>query len=162
MTKISLGTGLFLKSIPIEDTSGLLPSLVYDSGTGEVFKSFTSSDSYINGITRSNKYVKLGGTLIENTSIIGNLYNLNLLSTNFILDNNSSFTLIGNHAKDYVLTSNSYGEGTWQQLPVRNLLNGLIVTENIGLLGGDLINETEINLNSNNLIIKGKTIPFVS
>ena len=125
-----------------------------------MFKSFTNSDVITNGLTKSGRYVKLGGTLIENTTIIGNLNSLNLTSTYFTLDESSTFSLIPNHAKDYVLTSDSYGEGTWQQLPVRNLLNGLTVTENIGLLGGDLINETEINLNSNNLIIKGKTIPF--
>ena len=150
MTKISLGTGLFLKSKPDEDTSGLLPSLVYDVNTGEVFKSFAGSDLYSNGLTRSNRIVKLGGTLIEDTTIDGGLYDFNLNSTNLILGENSTFALLNSHAKDYVLTSDTYGNGTWKQLLVCNLLNGLTLTGGTGFLGGELINETLINLNSNN------------
>lgn len=161
MTKISLGTGLFIKSKPSENTSGLLPSLVYDEGTGEVFKSFTNSDVITNGLTKTGRYVKLGGTLTEDTTIIGNLHSLSLTSTSFILSEGSTFSLIPDHAKDYVLTSDSYGNGVWQALPVRNLLNGLSIVDSVGLLGGELIHETTIDLNSNNFNIKGKVDPFV-
>lgn len=118
--------------------------------------------SFTNGLTESGGTISLGGTLTSDTTIdteSGDALNLN--NVYLSLDTDSTFMYAKGGGIDKILRSNAYGEGSWIDLPINNLYNGLTLTdESVGVLGGTLIQKTSIELNSNFLDIINDSPPF--
>jgi uncharacterized delta-60 repeat protein len=122
-----------------------------------------------NGLTKSGRDVMLGGALSQNTNISGNTYGLSICSgilniesgSTLNLKSDSTLNIDYNRGIGKVLTSDAYGNANWTCIPVLDVTNGLTNTNSIGVLGGELIQETQIDLNSNYFKITNQNPPFI-
>jgi len=74
--------------------------------------------------------------------------------------NGATFNVSTDAGIDKILRSDADGNGTWINIPITDAVNGLTVSDGTVLLGGSLIQETEIDLNSNQFTITNQNPPF--
>jgi len=110
----------------------------------------------------SNKFEQCAGDIMNLSGCTQIYSTLDMESGSTLsVSNGAIVNITTDSGIDKILRSDASGDGTWIEIPVKDAVNALTLTDGTVLLGGSLIQETDIDLNSALFKITNQNPPFM-